>query len=210
MLVSCEDNDPTENNIRGEWKYRQPHFEFDYLYDTLKITTNPMQPPFTLEVKKLKPIFMQMAPLLQDYFKGIHIGNGTAEIRMSAGYERPYTLESTYRIDENYLEITLDPESLKQLSGGKFLEMPPISFSYRLESDHRLLLYLNKSYIGILLRTVMGNEQMRAMILPVIIPNYDRIPERVLPMVIESLNTQITTILDNTNTLEIGFFFSLQ
>lgn len=169
-----------------------------------------MQPPLVMEVKKIKPLVMQMAPLLKKYFQGIHIGDETVEIKLSMGPEKSFDLQSSYRIDEHYLEIIPDPDALKQLTGGKDLQIPPVSLCYRLQNDGSLLLYLNKGYIGILIRSVMGNEQMRNRILPMIIPNYDKIPERILPLVIESLNTQITGILDNTVMLEIGFLLSMR
>lgn len=209
-FISCEDNDPADNEIKGEWACEQIHFEYEYLSDTLRIITNPMQPPLVMEVKKIKPLVMQMASLLKKYFQGIHIGDETVEIKLSMGPEKSFDLQSSYRIDEHYLEIIPDPDALKQLTGGKDLQIPPVSLCYRLQNDGSLLLYLNKGYIGILIRSVMGNEQMRNRILPMIIPNYDKIPERILPLVIESLNTQITGILDNTVMLEIGFLLSMR
>lgn len=200
-FVSCDENDPVAN-LTGYWKYSQPHFEFDYETETVEIQMG--QQPMILEVESLKSMIRGIAAeKMNAYFTGISMNDDRKlEIQMNiAG--RPIALNADYKLDGQYLEVTLDPASLQGLTAGKALQIPAVSFAY-LQQDDQLLLYFDKTYLYVLIQTILGNDQMRPMILSAIIPNFSLLPPQAQAGIAAGLNKQISDIFNRTQRLELG------
>ena len=208
VFIACDDKKNDDSPLTGSWTYEEPHFQFEYAEDS--IVFQIMQEPYKKKVEDLKTEFLAMATeKMGAYFKGVDFKNdGTLKINMSLQGGTTMAMGGTYKTDGKYVQINLDTEILQQIMCGNIPQIPAISFTYTLQNN-KLLLYFDKVYVNSLVRTIMGNEELRSKILS-LIPGFDRIPEQALPAVIQSLNGQITGILNKTETLELGFILQRQ
>ena len=156
----------------------------------------------TMAPQEISNLFIYFAgEKMGDYFKGISFRTHESMfIHMELGNGTQDSLKASYRQHNGLVGITLDANDLKRLT-GMYIPIPEISFHYLIDNG-KMTLYLDKSYIQFLTATMI--DQVLDMMLPSIIPNFDRIPEMAQKAMKASFKKQINEILEKTQELEIG------
>lgn len=202
-FVACEDND---NGTHGmtQWEYSKPYFEFEYVMDTVKFGMPGQEMKYATQ--DLKTLFEMMAgEKMGDYFKGINFySKDSLAIRAQMASGIPFEIHAAYLQDDHYIEVTLDSKSMAAIMGNKASLIPSISMHYFVK-DQEMTIYLDEVYI----QSIFENIQIQNMLIPLLArtlnPRFEQMPEKAQQGMMTVLKQQISGILDNIQTLKLGF-----
>lgn len=206
--TSCsEQNEPTDKFASTYWSYQKPHFEFEYVSDT--IVFQMMQKQIKIEVNQFKNMFMALAQKkMNAYFKGIHFQDDhNMFIDIQNRQQQPFKIPAQYICDENYLQLNLNIEDIKADTNFPLGNIPPISFRYQIK-DNLLTMYFEKVYIQVIY-SIMG-DSIAAMIIKAMDMDFSHAPEGMEMMAIQAIQKQLNEILQQTECIEIGFTMYLK
>ncbi len=203
-LFAC---DETSYETEGSWNYDRPYFEFEYLTDTVRFGMgNNMICMAAKDVKNM--VYGMAAEKMQNYFTGIDFyapDSLLIKARTAAGY--PLQLHAHCQKDDQYLEVSLDPQDMTALLGEKAGMIPAISFRC-VEDERQMKLYLGEVYI----QSIFENTEIQKMILPMLArqlnPRFDMMPEPAQQAMLQGLQQQLSALIDNIQILKIGFILT--
>lgn len=188
-IIACEDS-TSEKAPAGTWNYESAYLQFEYSQDTVQLNMGPMG-NIKASVEDINKKFPAIADnYMGKYFKGIDFVNASElRINMQMGDGSAESLKASYKIKGDLIEITLDTDDLKRLTGMS-LEIPAISFKWSYPyDDNTLALYFTQEYATICLHSM----------LPKMLPMLG-LP----PMAQAALTAQIEEILGGTRKLDLG------
>lgn len=203
-FAACED---TEKEFTADWKYEQPYFEFEYATDTVSFGTAGHSMNYA--VKDIKRMFSVMAAeKMQNYFRGIEFYSADSLlIKARTANGIPFGIHAAYQKDARFIELKLNQQEMSSFPGNKAAMIPAISFGY-FEQEHQMTLYLSEVYI----QTIFENTKIQDMLLPMLAqqlnPGFSMMPEPARQAMLKGLKDQISSILDNIQTLKVGFILS--
>lgn len=201
-FVACDDDNT--NDSENVWAYARPYFEFEYATDS--VTFGMAGHQTSLAVNDLKRVFLEMASTkMQDYFQGIDFYSAdTLLIQARKATGESMEIRANYLKNDQYLEVKLNAEDMAALMGDKAVMIPAISFKY-IEKNHQMTIYFDEVYV----QSIFENVQIQNMLLPMIArafnPQFDQMPPQAQQGMLTGLKQQISGILDNIQTLKIGF-----
>lgn len=199
---SCSDND-SYGDLSGKWTYLDPHFNFDYAQEKIEINMGTGA-PMSVTPDDVTALFRTYAASkMGDYFEGIEF-TSSRDLHVYMQFEdgKKATLKATYTIQGNKLGITLNKESLYSIA-GKELNIPELSFEYVVQ-DHQLTLYLNWKYLKVILNMFLQNPAFDQILSSLVKTMLPQVPEVAVLAIVNSLKSQITTIVPQVRDLEIG------
>lgn len=201
--ISCNDKDDKQPDISGAWNYENPHFLFDYAQDSVSIIMGQGKKK-SIAVEDLKKTFLDMATeKMGDYFTGVEFNSGNKlkiKMQMKGGVQG--TMNADYILTNDIIQVALDTNDLKELTGGAAVQIPAISFKYAVNGD-KMQMYFDQVYVQTVVSMMM--DKIVDMLLPMMGVDTEHLPETVLTQIKAGIKAQIPVILDNIIRLEIGF-----
>lgn len=200
-ICSCTDNDNEHKTLSGKWNYKNPHFTLEYEGDSVGLNMGPLgyQAMAIKDINRMFPVIAHEK--MSEYFKGIDFRTGgEMMIYMEMGNGIADSLKASYKQDRGLIGVTLDAADMERLTGSK-ISIPEISFHCLQEQDN-LILYFDKAYVQFISQMML--DKLLDMMLPAVIPNYDKIPPMGQIAMKASMKEQINGVLFKTQKLEIG------
>lgn len=200
-FIACDDDEKNDSTL---WNYTEPYFEFEYASDTISFGMPNQEMKFA--VKELKTLFYFMAKeKMGDYFKGINFNSkDSLSILAQMASGDSFEIHAGYHQDDDFIEVSLNSQDMKALMGDKAALIPPISFRYFVKGE-QMTIYFDEVYI----QSIFENVQMQNMLLPMLAgmlnPGFGQMSEQAQQGMMRGLKQQISGILDNIQTLKIGF-----
>lgn len=201
IIFSCTDDDKGRETLSGKWNYKNPHFALEYEGDSVALNMGPLgyQAMAIEDINHMFPVIAHEK--MGEYFKGIDFrAGGEMVIYMEMGNGIADSLKASYRQDGGLIGVTLDVADLERLSGSK-INIPEISFHCQQDQEN-LTLYFDKAYVQFISQMML--DKLLDMMLPAIIPNYDKISPMGQMAMKKSMKEQINGILIKIKKLEVG------
>lgn len=198
-FTACEDNN--NENEGTKWNYENPFFEFEYATDTISLGST-----MKISVDELKEKFLAMATSrMKDYFRGIDFYSAdTLLIKAQMASGEPLEIHAHYTKNDRYIEVKLNPQDMAELMGEKAGMIPTISFSYFMEGK-QMTIYFDEIYVQSLFENIKIQNMLLPMLARTMNPQFDTMPQEQQERMLAGLKAGISTILENIQTLKIGF-----
>lgn len=198
-FTACDDDN--KENESTKWNYEKPFFEFEYATDTISLGST-----MKISVDELKEKFLAMATSrMKDYFRGIDFYSAdTLLIKAQMASGEPLEIHAHYTKNDRYIEVKLSPEDMAELMGEKAGIIPTISFSYFTEGK-QMTIYFDEVYVQSLFENIKIQNMLLPMLARIMNPQYDKMTQQQQQKMLVGLKGGISAILDNIQTLKIGF-----
>ncbi len=206
-FAACEDDSDTQgahsegqDKMIGDWKYNQPYLEFKYATDTIRFGN------FAIAEKEMKQLFLEMATeKMGNYFTGIEfVSNQQLLVKARNAAGKPLHIHAGYVKNEKLMEVSLDKDDIAAFMRERAAMIPAISFNYLL-SGKELTVYLDKTYVRTLWETAPLKNKLSGLLADQMIPGFGEMEPTEQQKALQGIQMQVSAILNNIQTLKIGF-----
>lgn len=191
-------------DLRKNWQYSAPYFEFDYVSDTVYFGSGANQ--MNMAVSDLKGMMQGLAgSKMREYFKGMDIYSlDSLNIKAQLADGEAKSLRAAYFNDAQYIELEFDSKMMSSLMGGAAMMIPTISLQYILQEGN-LTIFLNEVYV----QSIFENLQIQKMLVPMVArslnPMFDRMPAPAQQAMVAGIQQQLSEIIDDFREMKLGF-----
>lgn len=191
-------------DLRKNWQYTAPHFDFKYPSDTIYFGSASNQ--MNMAVSDFKHMFLGMAgSKMGNYFKGIDIYSfDSLSIKAQRATGEPMHIRAAYFNDAHYIELELDKRMMGALMGAGASMIPTISFQYTLQEGN-LILFFDEVYVQSIFENVQIQNRLVPMIARSLNPMYDRMPAPAQQAMAAGIQKQLSAIVDDFQEMKLGF-----